>query len=45
MKLPLVLEDCGTVRDADGRVVISKINPCTIPERQMLGKPKEVEAS
>ena len=34
MKLPLVLEDCGTVRDADGRVVISKINPCTIPERR-----------
>ena len=34
MKLPLVLEDCGTVRDADGRVVISKINPCTLPERR-----------
>ena len=34
MKLPLVLEESGTVRDADGRVVISKINPCTIPERR-----------
>ena len=34
MKLPLVLEDCGTVRDADGRVVISKINPCTLQERR-----------
>lgn len=34
MKLPLVLEDCGTVRDAAGRVVISKINPCTLPERR-----------
>ena len=34
MKLPLVLEDCGTVRDADGRVVISKISPCTIQERR-----------
>ena len=34
MKLHLVLEDCGTVRDADGRVVISKINPCTIQERR-----------
>ena len=22
------------MRDADGRVVISKINPCTIPERR-----------
>ena len=37
MKLPLVLEDCGTVRDADGRVVISKINPCTIQERREIG--------
>ena len=34
MKLPLVLEESGTVRDADGRVVISKINPCTIQERR-----------
>lgn len=34
MKLPLVLEECGTVRDAAGRVVISKINPCTLPERR-----------
>lgn len=34
MKLPLVLEDSGTVRDAAGRVVISKINPCTVPERR-----------
>ena len=34
MKLPLVLEESGTVRDADGRVVISKINPCTLPERR-----------
>lgn len=34
MKLPLVLEDCGTVRDAAGRVVISKINPCTLQERR-----------
>lgn len=34
MKLPLVLEDCGTVRDAAGRVVISRINPCTLPERR-----------
>ena len=34
MKLPLVLEASGTVRDADGLVVISKINPCTIPERR-----------
>ena len=34
MKLPLVLEESGTVRDADGRVVISNINPCTIPERR-----------
>ena len=38
MKLPLVLEDCGTVRDADGRVVISKINPCTIPERRLMAE-------
>ena len=34
MKLPLVLEDSGTVRDAGGRVVISKINPCTVAERR-----------
>ena len=34
MKLPLVLEESGTVRDADGRVVISKINPCTIQDRR-----------
>ena len=34
MKLPLVLEDCGTVRDADGRVVVSAINPCTLKERR-----------
>lgn len=34
MKLPLVLEDCGAVRDAAGRVVISKINPCTLLERR-----------
>ena len=34
MKLPLVLEDCGTVRDAEGRVVISKLTPCTMQERR-----------
>ena len=34
MKLPLVLEESGTVRDADGRVVISKINHCAMPERR-----------
>ena len=34
MKLPLVLDESGTVRDADGRVVISQINPCTIQERR-----------
>lgn len=34
MKLPLVLDECGTVRDAAGRVVISKINPCTLQERR-----------
>ena len=34
MKLPLVLEDNGTVRDATGRVVVSNINPCTFGERR-----------
>ena len=34
MKLPLVMEECGTVRDADGRVVVSAINPCTLQERR-----------
>ena len=44
MKLPLVLEESGTVRDADGRVVISKINPCTIPERKIAGQRAAIRA-
>lgn len=34
MKLPLVLEDCGTVRDADGLIVIAIFAPCTLEEQR-----------
>ena len=37
MKLPLVLEG-HTVRDAEGRVVISAFNPCTDAERRQIVK-------
>ena len=37
MKLPLRL-DGVTVRDAEGRVVISALNPCTVEERKQIVK-------
>ena len=37
MKLPLYM-DGVTVRDAEGRVIISALNPCTVAERRQIVK-------
>lgn len=37
MKLPLVLEG-HVVRDAEGRVIISALNPCTDAERRQIAR-------
>lgn len=37
MKLPLQI-DGATVRDAEGRVIISALNPCNMAERRQIVK-------
>ena len=36
MKLPLQIDGASTVRDDNGRVIISAMNPCTVEERRQI---------